>query len=447
MNALKPTLLAALAALAFTACPPPPGSCATTGNGSIVVTFAGLPSGATGSVTATGFDGLTGERSSSQTLTMGQTLMVTAGNWGITAEKVVVDDPLVRTVYTPRISAPNFCLPKDGTQAVDVTWSVVSTSNALWVGNGSGGMGSTQGYASAVLRSTSTVAPSFSGNLAASRAITFDKDGNVWALGNTVSDPMVARFAATGFTTGSVPMHDRSITIPGVSCIPATKALAFDKDGNLYVASSCKKEVYKLRALDITTSQTVTPTLTLTNFSSVDGLAFDKDGNLWVADGTSDELLRFDAASLTTATALPTRRIKARKSDQPADLTALKPDMLAFDKNGNLWSYDFGLNLVFSIAAADLSGTGMANATPTVRISIPVSAVLEGLAFDEGGGLWLPFSAGKLARLSPAQLTVSSGAGAPTMPDTIITGTSIGSAQGPAIYPAPKGTPLFHALP
>lgn len=439
MNALKPTILAALAALAFTACPPPPGACATTGNGSIVVTFAGLPSGVNGSVTVMG--------ASSQTLTMGQTLMVTAGNWGITAEKVVVDDPLVRTVYTPRISAPNFCLAKDGTQAVDVTWSVVKTSNALWIGNSSGGTGTTQGYAAAGLRSSSSLAPTFGGNLAASRSITFDKEGNVWALGNTVADPLVARFSADAFTPGTVPMADRSINIAGITCLPATKALAFDKDGNLYVTSSCKKELYKLPAASLTSSGTVTPSLTITGLQTIDGLAFDKDGNLWVADGTADELLRFDASALSGTSASPTRRIKARKSDQPADLTALKPDMLAFDKAGNLWSYDFGLNLVFAIAAADLSGSGMANATPTVRISISVSAVLEGLAFDEGGGLWLPYSAGKLARLSAAQLTVSSGAGAPTVPDTIITGSSIGSAQGPAIYPAPKGTPLFHALP
>lgn len=439
MKTLEPTLLAALTALAFTACPPPPGSCATTGNGSIVVTFAGLPSGVNGSVTVMG--------ASSQTLTMGQTLMVTAGNWGISAEKVIVDDPLVRTVYTPRISAPNFCLAKDATQAVDVTWSVVKTSNTLWVGNGSGGTGTTQGFAAAGLRSTSTLASTFSGNLAASRSITFDKDGNVWALGNTVSDPLVARFPADAFTTGTVPMPDRSINIAGITCVPATKALAFDAEGNLYVASSCKKELYKLPAASLGGSGTVAPALTIASFQAIDGLAFDKNGNLWVADGVTDELLRFDASALSGTSASPTRRIKARKSDQPADLTALKPDMLAFDKDGNLWSYDFGLNLVFSIAAADLMGSGMANTTPTVRISIPVSAVMEGLAFDEGGGLWLPFSAGKLARLAPAQLTVSSGAGAPTMPDTIITGSSLGSAQGPAIYPAPKGTPLFHALP
>lgn len=439
MNLRQTTLLTALVVLSFPACPPPPGSCAANGNGSIVVTFAGLPSGVNGSVTVMG--------ASSQTLTMGQTLMVPAGNWGISAEKVIVDDPLVRTVYTPRISAPNFCLTKDSTQAVDVTWSVVKTSNALWVGNGSGGMGTTHGYAASGLRSSATLAPTFSGNLAASRSIAFDKDGNVWALGNTVSDPLVARFSADGFTPGSVPMPDRAITIPGLSCIPAAKALAFDKDGNLYVASSCKKELYKLPAASLQASGSVTPTLTIASFQAIDGLAFDTAGNLWVADGATDELLRFDASALSGTSASPTRRIKARKSDQPADLTALKPDMLAFDKDGNLWSYDFGLNLVFSIAAADLSGSGMANATPTVRISIPVSAVLEGLAFDEGGGLWLPFSAGKLARLSPAQLTVSSGAGAPTMPETIITGSSIGSAQGPAIYPAPKGTPLFHALP
>lgn len=409
------------------------------GSGSIVVTFSGLPTGTDGTVTLMG--------PSSQTLTMGQTVMVGAGTWAVAGGLVTVTDPLVRTVYAARVSAPNFCLLKDKSQAVEVTWTKVATSNRLWVGNGSGGTGTTHAFDSASLATTGTVASSWNANVIASASIAFDRAGNLWALGNTTVDPLVARFPAADFAAPAAPAADRRIEVPGVGCFPRASALAFDKNGNLFVGSSCKREVYKLPASSLEGSSSVTPTLTLTGFMGISGLAFDKDGNLWVADSSSDELLRYDAASLEGASATATRRVKARKSDQPSDMSALKPDALAFDKDGNLWSYDFGFNLVFAVPAAELAGTGPHLATPLVRISLSVGAVLEGLAFDESGGLWLPYSAGKLARLAPAQLTVSTGSGAPTVPDTIITGTSLGSAQGPAFYPAPKGTPLFHALP
>jgi sugar lactone lactonase YvrE len=434
-----PLTVALVSVFGLLACPPPPGACSTTGTGSIAVTFSGLPAGIDGKLTLMG--------PSSQTLTMGQTVTVSAGNWAVVSERVTVTDPIVRTVYAARVSAPNFCLVKDATQAVQVTWTKVATSNRLWVGNGSGGMGSTHAFDAASLGATGTVASSWNGNLAASAATAFDKDGNLWALGNTTVDPLVGRFPATGFAMATAPALDRRIEVPSVDCFPRASAIAFDKNGNLFVASSCKREVYKLPASSLEGSGSVTPSLTLTGFMGLSGLAFDKDGNLWVSDSSSDQVLRYDAASLDGASAMPTRRVSVRKSDQPNDMSALKPDALAFDKDGKLWSYDFGANVVFAVSAADLSGTGLSLATPLVRISISVSAVLEGLAFDEGGGLWLPYSAGKLARLAPAQLTVSTGSGAPTVPDTIITGSSLGSVQGPAFYPAAKGTPLFHALP
>lgn len=438
MNALRPVVLS-LAAFALSACPPPPGACPTTGNGSVTVTFTGLPAGAEGKLTLTG--------ASAQDITMPGTLMIGAGRYEVSANVITTDDPLVRTVYRPKLSTPQFCLAQGSTLPVEVTWEKVATSNRLWVGNGSGGSGSLHGFDSSSLRATGTVASAWNADVAASRAIAFDKAGNLWALGNTTTDPFVGRFTATAFSTTAAPMPDVALQMPNLGCFPAGKALAFDRDGNLYVAVTCKREIYRFAASTLTASGSLTPALTLTGFMAPESLAFDKDGNLWVADSGTDELLRFDAAALAGGSATATRRLKVRKSDQPNDLSAFKPDALAFDKDGNLWSYDFGLNIVFAVPPSEQTGPGMRNAAPTVRISIPVSAVLEGLAFDEGGGLWFPYSATRLARLSPAQLTVSTGAGSPTMPDTVITGSSLGSTQGPAFFPAPKGTPLFHALP
>lgn len=80
-------------------------------------------------------------------------------------------------------------------------------------------------------------------------------------------------------------------------------------------------------------------------------------------------------------------------------------------------------------------------------MTVSVGGIPDGMAFDEGGGLWMPLRPGTLVRFSPAQLLVSTGAGAPTAPERVVTGTSLGYASDPAFFPAPKALPLFHALP
>jgi streptogramin lyase len=107
----------------------------------------------------------------------------------------------------------------------------------------------------------------------------------------------------------------------------------------------------------------------------------------------------------------------------------------------------FGANVLYRLTPTDQSGSGSKTLTPAIQVSVPVSAVLEGMAFDEGGGLWISYSAGTFARLSPAQLGTSSTSGSPTNPERIITSSSIGSAGGLALYPAPANLPLYHRLP
>lgn len=435
---MRTTLLVVLVSSCLLACPPP-GACPTTGTGAIVVTFSGLPAGVDGSVTLTG--------AAAQTLTSAQTVMVGAGHWSVSAATVTAADPRVRSVYAPRVSAPEFCLGNGSSMAVTVTWEKVPTSNRLWVGSGAGGMGNLHGLDSAVLAATGTAASAWNANTAGSGSVTFDREGNLWALGNTTSDPLVARFGAAGFATATASPPDRRIEVPGIGCFPRSSALAFDRDGNLYVASGCKSEVYKLPAASLGASGTVTPSLTLTGLMAPSGLAFDASGNLYVADTTLKEIHRYDAASLGGATATAASKIRVKANTMPADTALFDVRMLAFDAAGNLWTYDFGANVIFHVPSADLAGTGTRTVQPGVRISVSVTALLEGLAFDEGGGLWFPFTSRRLARLSPAQLTVSTGPGAPTDPETVITGSTLGSASDPAFFPAPKGTPLFHALP
>ncbi|WP_297854799.1 hypothetical protein [Meiothermus sp.] len=107
----------------------------------------------------------------------------------------------------------------------------------------------------------------------------------------------------------------------------------------------------------------------------------------------------------------------------------------------------FGDNVLYRLTSSDQSGSGTKTLTPAIQVSVSVGALLEGMAFDEGGGMWITYSAGKFARLSSSQLGTSSTSGSPTTPERIITSNSIGSAGGLALYPAPASLPLFHKLP
>jgi sugar lactone lactonase YvrE len=157
--------------------------------------------------------------------------------------------------------------------------------------------------------------------------------------------------------------------------------------------------------------------------------------------------VRYDVSALGASAAMPAATLLVRASDLPLDMTPLSPSWLAFDADGNLWADDFGANVVFRVAKADLSGSGEKTVTPPVRITLEVGALLEGLAFDEGGGLWVAYKQGKIARLDRSQLGTSSGTGAPTVPMTIISSSDIGNVSNVALWPAPAALPLFHALP
>ena len=76
--------------------------------------------------------------------------------------------------------------------------------------------------------------------------------------------------------------------------------------------------------------------------------------------------------------------------------------------------------------------------------SRPTSLTLPvGIAFDQDGGLWLAYAAGKFARFDPTQLARR----ASVAPSIIISSPDVGYAAWFAMYPAPPFTPLYHKVP
>lgn len=425
-------------------CGPPVGACATDGTGTIEVTSTGLPTGVAASIQLSG--------PTEQVVTASGPVSVSAGTWSVSTSLVTAADPRVRQVFRGEVTAGNFCLEKGTTQAVEVRWSLVPTSRRLWALN-QNATAQLAGVDSALLAtSTATPAPvtaAVKGPIGGDLA--FDREGNLWGTGATTSDPTLVRFSAASLAASGAAQPDYRVTITG-GCLPFARSLAFGPQGDLYVGSPCSDAVFKVPAAELaqTTELPATRTLTPASFAVPDpgGLAFDAEGNLWVASLNADQVWRFDAASLAAGGALtPSLKLGVFARDVMGDTSRFRPSWLAFDANGDLWANDFGANIFYRVPKAELAGTGEKTVQPAVRVVVSVLAVLEGFFFDESGGLWSAGSLGRVVRLSPAQLTTSTTSGSPTIPETVIASDDFGSVGNLASYPAPAALPLFHRLP
>jgi sugar lactone lactonase YvrE len=269
----------------------------------------------------------------------------------------------------------------------------------------------------------------------------------VWVAGPTTVDAALNRFPASAFTASGPATPDREINLTGSSCVPLVGALAFDGQGRLHVASPCADAVLRVDAAQLEASGTVTPSLSIP-VPDPGGLAFDAAGNLWVVSKMDARVWRFDASQLASGSvASPAFKVGIRVSTNPANTATYGLSWLAFDAHGDLWANDFGSNTFVRVAASALHGSGTTDVQPEVRITLGVSALLDGFAFDGWGGLWSAGSAGSVVGLSPEQLAISTGPGAPTVPEVVIRSPDIGYASNVAFYPAPPGLPLFHSLP
>jgi streptogramin lyase len=410
-------------------------TCAASGVGNVEIQITGLPTGVAAALTLTGPGGVRSVSAAGTLEALG------AGSYTVAAARVADTDPIVRTLYEAALGETQFCLSSGGSHSVQLAYSVVPSSHRLWTNN-SNGSGNLLGFSSSLLSASASREPAVSVTAGAGIDVTFDAEGNLWSMGATLAEPHLLRFPRTTLGASGEKEPDRGITIADVPCIPAMRAFAFDPGGALWV-SSCGGRISKLSGSDLAGSGEVTPSVILSTVEDNGDVAFDSAGNLWVTAGLS--VLRFDAGRLGSSSAAPANlTLTVRSNDDTRDLG---PSNLAFDAGGNLWVSDFGGNLLARVARASLSGTGAQSAVSEVTLALSVSALLERPAFDDSGGLWLALEPNRFGRLAPAQLLLSSTAGSPTAPETIITSPSMGYANRIAFFPAAAGLPLFHHFP
>jgi sugar lactone lactonase YvrE len=403
-----------------------------TGTGTLAISVEGLPAGVTPTVMVSGPAGAVAYAPSA---------MVGGGSYMVAAVRVTAPDPLVRRAFTPTVMTSPTCVKNGMTATVRVVYAEIATSNKLWLGNANG-PAQLLGFASSAVRMTGTPPATVAAMVKGATNLAFDRDGNLWAGGNTVADPPILRIPATTLGASGAKTADIALDGPELNGgSPRATSLAFDKDGNLWSTVGWKNTAIRFAAAQLTTSGSPVPGVILAGFNGPRGLAFDKNGNLWLGNAGENRVVRIDAAHLATSgTAAPDLIIAAR-SPAPVILDRSNPSSLAFDKSGNLWvSYEGGLVM---LPAADLAGTGTKELTPAIQIAVSVTALPEGIAIDEGGGIWFAASAGNFARLGPEQLT----SGGDKTPVTVITSPDVMNAGDFALFPAPAGLPLYHSWP
>jgi sugar lactone lactonase YvrE len=405
----------------------------TPATGSLSVVINAAP-GATPSVAVTGPNSYTKSLSATQTLSG-----LAPGTYTVTAATVEASNAIVATVDTATEKAATENVTAGTTVTDSITYSARVGTGALWVANDQGSHAFVD-YTATQLSTSGSPTPNMSSSTAApsaaSNAMAFDAHGNLWTIAG--GSNQVVEYSAAQLTSGT---PAATITINDGNGVQIN-GIAFDAQGNLWLANYGPCDIDELSASQLASasgSVTRTPVMILNGCGSSatvtgpNGLAFDANGNLWVADIDSSDVYEYPANVLTGTGAVTSEPVF---QTQPG----IAVQYLAFDGGGNLWIS--GSNHVVRLSSAQLAAGGSnspVTATPSVSVTV-TGASFEGVAFDDSGDLWAVDNANSaVVEVSAAQLA-SSGS---VNPHTTMAATS-GSISAPwslAFNPYPTGLP------
>jgi sugar lactone lactonase YvrE len=316
---------------------------------------------------------------------------LTAGEYLARAEDAAATDSIVSPVLTGFMSDSTLLLAEGETKTFTGTYAIRGGSGALWVGKW-GHANLAEGFTSPQLAVAGSVVAADTIGAASSELTSagtaFDSAGNLWVT--DYIDQQIHKFTPAQLASGA------SMPAVSISTQKEPWGIALDARGNLYVGFYNGNYVLQYAASDVagwSGALTDPPAaLSIATHNGPLGLAFDAQGNLWVA-GFDVPLTYEIAASQLNAggSIVPTDSLESAYLDHGSGL--------AFDRAGNLWEgTESGYIVSYSVAQLSSASHG-----DPVFAQQGSSYAFDGLAFDNSGNLWAGTETPDIAMYSPAQ--------------------------------------------
>jgi sugar lactone lactonase YvrE len=407
--------------------------CSSTGpkTGSLTVTII-APAGVTPAVTVSGPNAYSKVLAATTTLTG-----LAVGNYTVTAASVTTTAPIVGTVNTGTVSGSPASVTANATAAATAAYTQRPGTGGLWIGNQAAP--TVVEYSAAQLASTTSAAATTAigtgGTGPLNDGVVFDGNGNLWVAqfsSNVILEFTASQLASSGTPTAAVTLATNA------GSLNAPVGMAFDANGNLWVANYSDSLVVQFSASQLASSGSPAPAIVLSwvakNFNFSVGLAFDAHGNLWVVNSADSTLVEFTPSSLA-ASGSPTPTVTI----SPNSGSLVAPLFIAFDSSGNLWVTNGSINTIVAFSPSQLAATG--RPAPAVTLSATAGSLVfpGGLAFDASGNLWVAnINNNTVVEFTASQLRTS---GSPT-PNVIVSGTSLSQPVGIAFNPHAANLPF-----
>jgi len=175
------------------------------------------------------------------------------------------------------------------------------------------------------------------------------------------------------------------------------QGLAFDSNGNLYVADQGNNAIYKITPTGTVTilagtglAGYVNGAGTVARFNGPQGIAVDATGNIYVAD-RNDNMIRKITSAGVVSTFAGTGAYALTNGDGPTVAAFNRPVGVAVDAAGNVYVTDQGNNALRKITPAGVVSTLIGNTTTTTLLN-----TLSGIAIDAQGNLYITDQTGRI---------------------------------------------------
>jgi sugar lactone lactonase YvrE len=211
-------------------------------------------------------------------------------------------------------------------------------------------------------------------------SITADKEGRLYlpdrVSGNILRvDPKSPKPAVVG--------RIEAREIKGKKINADGSGIAFNQQGDLFIASGPFAEVVRIKAADLNVAKPGTAQTFATGTEGANGIVFDKQGNLFVSGGRSGIIYRVGpnggAAQPAVKIEPHTRKLPDGKAEQ-----ATVANGLDFDAKGILYVADTARGAIWKI---EMQPDGK-DSKPALFAQSPLLEGVDGTAFDANGKLW-----------------------------------------------------------